>query len=232
MKMKLVAGLGLAAVVSQNAFAANPDFSITHRVATYTSKTTEVGDSETEESGISWADFDGSVSNIEFAMFYEGWAVYAYPFNPTAQLWIGKNLGGVEVGPTFRFAMTDVKDSTESSEFALGAYVFYGMDLGVVGLETNLNPYFISSSIKETATTEVPNPITNETSTVSAEVETSGFGLFWDLLVTKKVGDNFTWAGGLEVTYESTTAEADGGAEVDTTLTSIGVVLSEFRYSF
>lgn len=232
MTMKLVAGLGLAAVVSQNAFAANPDFLITHRVATFTQSSEKTGDADAvETTSIAWADPTG----MEFAMFHEGWAVYAYPFNPDATIWIGKNLGGVEVGPTFRFSLENVKDGSEMSSFGIGAYVFYGMDLGVVGLETNLNPYFASGSESMKAGSLIENDDGTKTPlTADVKVDATGFGVYWDLMFTKKVADNFTWAGGFEVTYDSTTAKPDteGAKDVETTTTNIGVVLTEFRYGF
>lgn len=227
MKMNLAAGLGLVALVSQNAFAANPDFLITHRVATFSQSSVEVGDADAEETtSIVWADQGG----MEFAMFHEGWAVYAYPFNPEATIWIGKSLGGVEVGPTFSYSLENIKDGSEQNSLSIGAYVFYGMDLGVVGLETNLNPYFNSGSRLYKAGEVVDGIALPEDLTV----DSTSFGVYWDLMFTKKIADNFTWAGGFEVAYDAKTdsPDSDGAEDVDTTTTNLGVVLTEFRYGF
>ncbi len=228
---------GVALLLSQTAYAVNPDFLITHRVATFNSasETSKVDDTETDSSttSIDWMD----PANVEFAMFHEGWAVYAYPFSSSATLWVGKSVGPVEVGPTLQFSMKNIEDGMETNGFTLGAYVFYGMDLGAVGLETNINPYFASSST--TTPEQAADAAAGTTATPKSEVSSSGFGVFADLLVTKKIGDNFTWGGGLELLFDSSTEKnettvAGTKTEVETekTATTFGVVLSEFRYAF
>lgn len=227
--LKLTSALTLGVLVASGvAQAAEPDFLITHRVATFamtTDTATPEGGEETktETTSVSWADPTG----MEFAFFHDGWAVYAYPFSPAATLWVGKSVGPVELGPTIQYTMNNEKDGAESSGFTVGAYVFYAHDLGGLGLETNLNPYFSSSSTTDT----------QEAAGTEVEVDTtsSGFGIYWDLLATKKIGTNLTWAAGFELGWNSgeTVAKADDTEfTTETGNTTIGLVLSEFRYGF
>jgi hypothetical protein len=242
-KSALLSSVALASVaVSASAFAAEPAFrlSITAaRAGMNTTTTKPDGGKEAKVKTTSLMTFPSvpsALSNLELAIFPEGYAVYLYPAATGGSLWLGQAFGdAMELGVTLGLNNSKVDEpKNETMANSIGVYYWGSMPAGPGALEVNVNPNLtIMSGTEMTSAGEGA-----AAAAPAVEVKKSGtmFGAYADALYVMPWGKNFDYAAGLDLTFTTgdSKAKPKGGTEskTKTTVMDMGIVLAKFRAKF
>lgn len=196
---------------------------LSHGVFRYDMAKTETDDGaateKTETSG-----FTTFPAGLEIAVFWNGFAAYAYPeTNGASSFLFGKAFGGnQEAGVSLSINSRNVKDGDESSYNSIGAYYFYSRPLtSSVTFEFDFNPALIMGSDKSTSggTTE--------------ESDGSGYSLYLDFLGVIPIAKNFEYVFGIDYlwTKAETKVKASGASTTEKEdASNLGLILAKFRY--
>lgn len=234
---------GAALLAAGTAFAANPDFRISHQAMrfNYASTTEKAKDGASGEQKTTTSNIEMFYGGFELAAFLGNWAIYSYPATTGASLVIGyTGIPNFEVGPvigvnssskTVKTEGIDEEQKKSTMKFEVGAFAFYGLNLGSTKLELSLTPKLVSTSEKtegEPATTTAGG----DTEGGDSEIKTSTFHVTFDATVPFSLAENFEYAPGLDFTFSSGSTDRKDQYKTDISEIAINLNIAKFRYTF